>query len=253
MGQTTKQSKEYAVRGASSRGSSRTWRQAFVECVVASVLLGLTLQAAYWLSVVSLGWRDPQRTAFMAAEAERLALADRPKPIVQSWRPLSGISSHLQRAVVAAEDSGFVDHEGVEWEALADAADRNAQAGRVKAGGSTLTMQLAKNLYLSGERSYLRKAQELVLALQIEATHDKRRILELYLNVAEWGEGIFGAEAAARHYFGVSAARLSPAQAAWLAAILPSPRRYDRQRGAAWPQRKAQILLRRMPQVEIPR
>lgn len=217
------------------------------------LLVGVVLQAAYWLSIASFHWRDPQRTAFMAAETERLAEQGHERPIAFDWRPLAQISPHLQRAVIAAEDSGFVDHEGVEWEALADAADRNARAGRVKAGGSTLTMQLVKNLYLSGERSYLRKAQELVLALQMEVTHDKARILELYLNVAEWGQGVFGAEAAARHYFGVSASRLSASQAAWLAAILPAPRRYDRQRGATWPRQKAEILLRRMPQVELPR
>ena len=129
--------------------------------------------------------------------------------------------------MVAAEDAKFLDHEGFDWEAIQEAMRKNEKRGKVVAGASTISQQLAKNLFLSGSRSWLRKAQEAVITWMMERTLSKRRILEIYLNVAEWGEGVFGAEAAARHHFGVPAAALSVEQAAWLAAILPSPRRYD--------------------------
>ncbi|MGA1302161.1 MAG: biosynthetic peptidoglycan transglycosylase, partial [Burkholderiaceae bacterium] len=124
--------------------------------------------------------------------------------------------------------------------------------GKIKRGGSTITMQLAKNLFLSSERSFVRKAQEVVLTGMLELVHDKRRLLELYLNVAEWGVGVFGIEAAAQHYFGIPAAALTAEQSAWLAAILPAPRRYDRNRQSDWLQEKSIIILERMPKVAIP-
>jgi monofunctional biosynthetic peptidoglycan transglycosylase len=168
------------------------------------------------------------------------------------WVPYARISSELKRAVIAAEDAKFLDHEGFDWEAIQKAIEKNERRGRVVAGGSTISQQLAKNLFLSGERSWLRKGQEAVLTAMLEHAMDKRRILELYLNFAEWGEGVFGAEAAARHHFGVSAAQLDATQAAWLAAILPSPRRYAR--GARTPYLDARIatIRRRMAYAQIP-
>jgi monofunctional biosynthetic peptidoglycan transglycosylase len=154
--------------------------------------------------------------------------------------------------VIASEDANFPDHDGVDWSAIEQALERNARRGRIAFGGSTITMQLAKNLFLSGERSYLRKAQELAIAFMLEAVMNKRRILEIYLNVAEWGVGVFGAEAAARHHFGVSAAQLSPAQASRLAAMLPRPRYYDRHRDSAPLARRAAIVQRRMAAVDVP-
>ena len=141
---------------------------------------------------------------------------------------------------------------GVDWEAIEKAARDNFRRGKVKRGGSTITMQLAKNLFLSADRSYLRKAQEFLLTGMLEVVHDKRRILELYLNFAEWGVGVFGIEAASQHYFGIPASVLAADQAAWLAAILPAPRRYDRNRESAWIQEKSLIILERMPKVAIP-
>ncbi|PKO79520.1 MAG: monofunctional biosynthetic peptidoglycan transglycosylase [Betaproteobacteria bacterium HGW-Betaproteobacteria-13] len=148
-----------------------------------------------------------------------------------TWVPYEKISSHLKRAVVAAEDDRFVDHEGFDWVGIQRALEKNERKGRAVSGGSTISQQLAKNLFLSPSRSYLRKAQEAVITVMIEALWSKRRILEVYLNVVEWGDGVFGAEAAAQRYFGLSAGRLGPAESARLAVMLPNPRKYERSFG----------------------
>jgi monofunctional biosynthetic peptidoglycan transglycosylase len=148
--------------------------------------------------------------------------------------------------VVVAEDAKFLDHEGFDWDAIQGALAKNQRKGRVVAGASTISQQLAKNLFLSGERSWLRKGQEAIITGMIEHTMSKRRILELYLNVAEWGDGVFGAEAAARHHFGIPASALGPEQAAWLAAILPSPRRYARGRTTPYIDGRVATILARM-------
>jgi monofunctional biosynthetic peptidoglycan transglycosylase len=170
----------------------------------------------------------------------------------RQWAPYERISAHLKRAVVAAEDARFLDHEGFDWEAIQKAMARNERRGRIVAGASTISQQLAKNLFLSGERSWLRKAQEAAITWMLERTLSKRRILELYLNVAEWGEGVFGAEAAARYHFGVPAAALGPEQAAWLAAILPSPRSYTRGRVTPYLAGRVATILARMGAAQIP-
>jgi monofunctional biosynthetic peptidoglycan transglycosylase len=169
-----------------------------------------------------------------------------------TWVPYSRISEHLKRAVVAAEDAKFLDHEGFDWEAIQRAIDKNERRGRVVAGASTITQQLAKNLFLSGSRSWLRKGQEALITWMMERTMSKRRILELYLNVAEWGEGIFGAEAAARYHFGIPAAALSAEQSAWLAAILPSPKRYERGRETPYIAGRIATISSRMSGAQIP-
>jgi monofunctional biosynthetic peptidoglycan transglycosylase len=145
-----------------------------------------------------------------------------------------------------------VDHEGFDWEAIEKAREKNRRKGRVVAGGSTISQQLAKNLFLSGSRTPWRKGQEALITVMIEHVMDKRRILEIYLNVIEWGDGVFGAEAAARHYFGRRAADLGPEEAARLAAMVPNPRFYDRHRDTAWLARKSQLILARMPSAELP-
>jgi len=155
-------------------------------------------------------------------------------------------------AMIAAEDAKFVDHEGFDWDGIQYAIAKNEKRGRIVAGGSTITQQLAKNLFLSGSRSWLRKGEEAVITLMLEAMLDKRRIFELYLNVIEWGEGVFGAEAAARHYFGESASRLSAEQAARLAAMAPNPRFYEHHQGARGLDRKIGIILARMPAADLP-
>ncbi len=154
--------------------------------------------------------------------------------------------------MIAAEDAHFVDHEGFDWEGIELALEKNQKRGRVVAGGSTITQQLAKNLFLSPSRSYWRKAEEAAITVLLEAILDKERIFELYLNVIEWGGGVFGAEAAAQRYFGTSAARVSAEQAARLAAMAPNPRFYERHPDAPGLRRKIGIILTRMPSAEIP-
>jgi monofunctional glycosyltransferase len=188
----------------------------------------------------------------MERRLEALRARDPRAQLRHEWVPYERISPALKRAVVAAEDARFLDHAGFDWDAIQRAMAKNEQRGRIVAGASTISQQLAKNLFLSGERSWLRKAQEAAITWMLETTLSKRRILELYLNVAEWGEGVFGAEAAARHHFGVPAAGLSAEQAAWLAAILPSPRRYARGRGTAYIDARAAIIIGRMGSARIP-
>ena len=219
---------------------------------VAAATLFLAVQLSFLARVW--WWRDhnPEATAFMQARLEQLRARDREAKLRHSWVPYDRISPSLKRAVVVAEDAKFSDHEGFDWEAIEKAREKNRKKGRIVAGGSTISQQLAKNLFLSGERSALRKGQEALITVMIERVMDKRRILEIYLNVIEWGEGVFGAEAAARHYYGVGAAALSPEQSARLAAMVPNPRFYDRNRNTAWLARKTQMILARMPAAELP-
>src|SRR6267154_1917123 len=170
----------------------------------------------------------------------------------QTWVAYERISIYLKRAIIVAEDAKFVDHEGFDWEGIQRAMDKNQRRGKFVAGGSTITQQVAKNLFLSGERSLLRKGQEAILTAMLEAAMDKRRIFEIYLNVAEWGENVFGAEAAARHYFGVDAGSLEPEQAARLAAMLPRPRYYDRNRSSPYLTSYSESILEQMPAAQIP-
>jgi len=193
-----------------------------------ALLLALFWQAVLLTQVVWWSRFDPGSTSFMRIRLAELRKSDPQAELRQQWVPYERISIHLKRAVVAAEDDRFLDHDGFDWEGIERALERNAEEGRVVAGGSTISQQLAKNLFLSSSRSWLRKGQEAAITLMIEATWDKRRILEVYLNVAEWGNGVFGAEAAARHYYGRPAASLGPAEAARLAVMLPNPRRYEK-------------------------
>ena len=209
-----------------------------------TLFIGLPLGALafVWLmtlpDVARLAISNPTSTALMDSRIAQAKEQGRMVPKQWVWVPLSRISPHLIRAVVTAEDASFFIHEGFDWEGLKDAALHNLEAGEMKRGGSTITQQLAKNLYLSSERSLFRKAREALITRSLEHRLTKERILELYVNVAEWGRGVYGAEAAARHHFGKSAADLSADEAAWLAAILPSPQRYD-------PIRKTSALTRR--------
>jgi len=199
-------------------------------------------------------WRDhnPQTTAFMDASLERLRAKKPEARLQQKWVGYDRISPHLKRAVVVAEDAKFSEHEGFDWEAIEKALEKNRKKGKVVVGASTISQQLAKNLFLSAERTPWRKGQEALITVMIEQLMDKRRILEIYLNVIEWGEGVFGAEAAARHYYGASAISLGPEASARMAAIVPNPRFYDRNRNTAWLSRKTDIILARMPQAELP-
>ncbi len=168
------------------------------------------------------------------------------------WVPYAKISNNLKRALIAAEDAKFVDHEGFDWEGIQKAYAKNLKRGKIVAGGSTISQQLAKNLFLSTKRTPWRKGEEIIITLMLETVMDKRRIFEIYLNVIEWGNGVFGAEAAARHYYRTSAANLSTVQAAKLAAMVPNPRYYDNHREARGLLRKTDIILSRMSAADIP-
>ena len=228
---------------------------------------------------------DPQSTTFQRSEAARLLSEKHQVLWSQQWVDYALISDHLKRAVIASEDAGFSEHSGVQWDALEKAWERNQRAetraerinqkaaerrGAVHAptakpaastakhvepklvGGSTITQQLAKNLFLGPERSLPRKAQEFVVTFMLEAVLSKQRILEIYLNNVEWGEGVFGAEAAARHYFHTSAARLGPAQAARLAVMLPAPKRFEQRPESAYVAGRSATVVARMGAVELP-
>src|SRR5512135_2594950 len=164
----------------------------------------------YW------GGHNPQSTSFMQARLERMRAKNPNAQLQQRWISYGRISVELKRAVIVAEDAKFSEHDGFDWEGIQKALEKNQRRGRVVAGGSTISQQLAKNLFLSGSRSWLRKGQEAAITVMIEHLLEKRRILEIYLNVIEWGEGVFGAEAAARHYYGTTAAALGPEAAAHL-------------------------------------
>jgi len=194
--------------------------------LVALIALFL-LQASYYVRVRQYATDNPSTTAFMELRLEQLREKRPGAELRHRWVAYDRISPWLKRAVIAAEDARFVEHHGIDWEALRKAFDENVEAGHVVRGGSTISQQLAKNLFLSPERSYLRKIQEALIAVMIEQALDKRRILELYLNVIEWGEGVFGAEAAAYHYHGVSAGRLNRWQSSLMAARIPNPRYYS--------------------------
>ena len=220
----------------------------------ALAMLALVVLLQAWYAAHIWWWRDhtPAETTFMAMRLAELQ-AKRPNARLQyAWVPYERISVNLKKAMIAAEDAKFVDHEGFDWEGIQHAMDKNFRKGRVVAGGSTISQQLAKNLFLSGERSYWRKAEEAAITVMLEAILDKRRIFELYLNVIEWGNGVFGSEAAARHYFGVSAAELGAEQAARLAAMAPNPRHYDSAPNSKGLARKVPIILARMPSAELP-
>jgi monofunctional biosynthetic peptidoglycan transglycosylase len=225
-----------------------------VFCYFLGTLVAVVLFVQCWFFAQVLWWRsnEPAETAFMQARLERLREKDPKAKLAHYWVPYGSISAQLKRAVVAAEDAKFVDHEGFDWQAISKAIEKNERRGRVVAGASTISQQLAKNLFLSGERSWLRKGQEAAITWMLESALSKRRILELYLNYAEWGEGVFGAEVAARHHFGVSAAALSAQQAAFLAAILPSPRRYAPGRVTPYVAGRIETILARMPSAQIP-
>ena len=267
-----------------------TWRRQAWRILALLVLSGLCLQLFFVARIGLMAVVDPQSTAFQRSEMVRL-LRDKGQILwSQSWRPSTEISPWIKRAVIASEDAGFVDHSGVEWEALEKAWEKNSKAQqrldsqkqkameryqravqRAQArgrpapempsalnatpkviGGSTITQQLTKNLFLSSERSFLRKGQEFALTFMLEGLLGKDRILEIYLNNVEWGEGVFGAQAAARHYFRTDADRLGAHQAARLAVMLPAPKRFEKRPASGYLLSRAGTVSARMGAVELP-
>ncbi len=231
------------------------------------LLAVLALQLFFVLRIATMALLAPQSSAFQRSEAWRLVSEKDQLQWRQQWVSYEKLSEHLKRAVIASEDDSFVDHDGIDWEALEKAWQKNtraetqaakratkpAKAGRVKVvGGSTITQQLAKNLFLSGERTLLRKGQEFVITLLLEAILSKQRILEIYLNSVEWGEGVFGAEAAAQHYFRKRASELTPLEAARLAVMLPRPRYFEKLPNSGYLAERAAVIAERMPKAQLP-
>ena len=225
----------------------RWTRRALLALVLAIVAYQLWLLG----HVVWWKWMPPSGTSFMSLRLDELNAKAPDAELHYRWVPYDKISVHLKRAVVAAEDDKFVDHEGFDWEGIQKAIEKNQKKGKTVAGGSTISQQLAKNLFLSPTKSYFRKAEEAVITVMIEALWDKRRILEVYLNVVEWGNGIFGCEAAAQRYYRIPAAQLAPAQAARLAVMLPNPRKYEKSYGPRLAAHAARIQGR-MQYSEVP-
>jgi monofunctional biosynthetic peptidoglycan transglycosylase len=228
------------------------WKDYFWRGLLALAVFVVLYQL--WVVVHVWWWIDhnPDSSAFMEKQLEILQDKNPDAELRHRWVPYSRISSHLKRAVIAAEDARFVDHEGFDWEGIQHAYEKNLRKGKIVAGGSTISQQLAKNLFLSGRRTPWRKLEEAMITMMLENLMSKRRILEIYLNVIEWGNGVFGAEAAARYYYKTSAAGLGQEQAARLAAMVPNPRYYDKHRGARGLGRKTAIIAARMPMVELP-
>jgi len=244
------------------------------------LVCGLSLEGYFLLRIALMRFVDPASTTFQRSEAWRLALAPKPMVWQQRWVDYGAIAPALKRAVIASEDANFADHSGVEWDALEKAWEKNQRADAVAqraadrvaerpprraaagssrpaaapkvVGGSTISQQLAKNLFLSGERNFLRKAQELALTYALEAMLGKERILEIYLDSVEWGEGVFGADAAARRYFRVPASALSTQQAAQLAVMLPAPKRFEKRPTSPYVMSRAAAVAARMGAVDVP-
>jgi monofunctional biosynthetic peptidoglycan transglycosylase len=231
--------------------STRFWRRIKRFFALLFVLL-LCYQA--WIAAHVWWWVDhnPSTSSFMENSLENLQDKNPRAGLKHRWVPYSQISDNLKRALIAAEDEKFVDHEGFDWEGIQKAYEKNRRRGKIVAGGSTISQQLAKNLFLSTRRTPWRKAEEAMITVMLEAMMDKRRIFEIYLNIIEWGNGIFGAEAAAQHYYQTSASQLTPEQAAQMAAMVPNPRYYDRHRDAPGLAKKTSIILDRMDDAEIP-
>ena len=229
-----------------------TFTRWIIRIAVLLVLAVVAVQLWYAGWIAWWRWNDPDGTAFMRRELAALQARNSRAELKHRWVPYERIATSLKRAVITAEDARFAEHEGVDWEAIEKAYKDNVKRGRPARGGSTITQQLAKNLFLSPERSYWRKAEEAVVTVLLEALLPKQRIFELYLNVIEWGNGVFGAEAAAQRYFGVSAAQLSAAQAARLAAMTPSPRVFERRPDSAYLDGRVATILARMPSASVP-
>ena len=253
--------------------------KAFFRLALLVLLAGLSLQLYFVGRIALMAVVDPESTAFERSAAYNVVTATGRLKWRQQWVDYSDISDNLKRAVIASEDASFTEHEGVDIEALEKAWDKNAKAEQrvqrlenkklssknpnAKAaakpvkpakivGGSTITQQLAKNLFLSGERTLLRKGQELVLTLLLEQLLSKQRILEIYLNSVEWGEGVFGAEAASQHYYRKSASKLSGYEAARLAVMLPRPKYFETRPNSGYLSSRASTIAARMGAVELP-
>jgi monofunctional biosynthetic peptidoglycan transglycosylase len=224
-----------------------TWRILLLAlCALTVVQIWFLVHIWYWAD------HNPESTAFMRSRLSVIRADEPGARLVRRWVPYARISPNLKQAVIAAEDANFMSHWGFDWEAMRKAHERNLREGEIVVGASTISQQLAKNLFLPSARAWWRKAQEAAITVMLETLLTKRRILEIYLNVVEWGDGVYGAEAAARYHYGVPAAALSPEQAARLAAMLPSPRSYTPRSDTLYLRERTADLLSHMHHARIP-
>ena len=239
----------------------RLWRHVIRPWAWGALALLLLLQVYFGLRIASMNGMDPSSSAFERSEMARLMQSRSPLKWQQRWVNLDQISIHLRRAVIVSEDDLFTQHHGVHWDALEKAWQRNERSvalaqrrGRSAhlVGGSTITQQLAKNLFLSGERTLVRKGQELALTFMLEGLLSKQRILEIYLNHVEWGQGIFGAQAAAQHYFGKNASQLTEWEAARLAVMLPRPKWFEQHPDSPYWADRTEVILSRLGGARTP-
>lgn len=247
--------------------------RALLRLLGLALLAALALQLYFVARIAVMAVLNPESTAFQRSEVYQLAIHTGALKWRQQWVPYAAVSDNLKRAVIASEDASFIEHDGVDMAALEKAWEKNSKAeqraaqsaGRASirpaapnvkppkiVGGSTITQQLAKNLFLSGERTLLRKGQELVLTVLLETLLNKQRILEIYLNNVEWGEGVYGAEAAAQHYYRKPAAKLSAYEAARLAVMLPRPKYFETRVNSGYLASRAGTITARMGDVELP-
>ncbi len=225
------------------------WRGGLVVLILVAYM-----QVGFFTAVLWWKYFNPSNTAFMAAGLDRLQEKKGPDAeLHHKWVGYDRIAINLKRAVVAAEDNRFLEHDGFDWEGMQKAMEKDLKKGRIVAGGSTISQQLAKNLFLSPSKNPLRKVQEAAITVMIEQLWGKRRILEVYMNVIEWGNGIYGAEAAAHRYFKTSAAGLGPGHAVLMAAMIPNPRYYETHRMARGLLYRQGIIAARMWQASVPR
>jgi monofunctional biosynthetic peptidoglycan transglycosylase len=231
-------------RAAAKRPGVVRW---LTYVVAVFVVAWIGLQAFYFAQIAAWNFIDPGSTAFMRSDAARLDLS-----IQHQWVPYEQISRNLKRAIIASEDANFVNNNGYETDAILQAWERNKRRGHIVRGGSTITQQLARNLFLSREKSYIRKGQELIITWMLETLLDKERIFEIYLNSVEWGNGVYGAEAAAHYYYRTSAAKLTAWQAARLAVMLPQPKYFDEHRNSPYLAQRSGVIMRRMGSAELP-
>jgi monofunctional biosynthetic peptidoglycan transglycosylase len=212
----------------------------------------IATQLFYFVQIGIWNYVNPQSTAFMRSDAWTLS-EDRPDLSIQhTWVPYEQISRNLKRAIIASEDANFVNNNGFETEAILQAWEKNKARGKIVRGGSTITQQLARNLFLSRDKSYIRKGQEVIITWMLDNLMDKERIYEIYLNSVEWGNGVYGAQAAANYYYKTSAAKLTVGQSARLAVMLPRPKYFDEHRSSAYLAQRAGVIAHRMGAAELP-
>lgn len=246
-----------------------------LQLIALVALSSVSLQLFFLLKIALMHVVSPQSTSFQRSEAWRIVMKQGELPWRQSWVHYDSIATSIKQAVIASEDGDFINHDGVEWDAIESAWTKNSKALeraeiRIKKtqklrpnankvvkpvkiiGGSTISQQLAKNLFLSGERDFIRKGQEFVITQFLEYTLSKREILEIYLNNVEWGEGVFGIEAAAQHYFRKSAKQLSAYESARLAVMLPRPKYFENLSGSPYLSSRASSIVARMSDAEVP-